>query len=354
MREGDDPRLSLEVALLKVATPRRWTARGRHCCGGLSRSRLGWWGARPGVRPQRAGPALVDAKRAQAVDEPAIEQMEPAEAAPPVTPSQDDSAVEPADQPGATATATVEIERVVKLWPAIVDHVRGGSAMLSTLFDGARPLSIDQERSILRIGFPSSAKFNKRKAEAAANVERMSEAIEAIVGDRLRPVYELIEEEDASAETRAHSDLRIRRTGRGGDHRPDQDGVRRQRGGPGRLKGKRGGLMAQGPNLNQLLKQAQQMQAEMAKAQEQLANETVEASAGGGMVKVTMTGDMQLREIKISPEAIDPEESELLADMVTAAVSEAIRSAQELASNRMGGIAGMGGGLPGLGGLPGA
>jgi nucleoid-associated protein EbfC len=109
--------------------------------------------------------------------------------------------------------------------------------------------------------------------------------------------------------------------------------------------------MPQGPNLNQLLKQAQQMQAEMAKAQEELKNETVEASAGGGMVKVTMTGDMQLREITISPDAIDPEDPELLQDMVTAAVNEALRSAQELASNRMGGIAGMGGGLPGLPGM---
>ena len=90
--------------------------------------------------------------------------------------------------------------------------------------------------------------------------------------------------------------------------------------------------MPQGPNMNQLLKQAQQMQAEMAKAQEQLKNETVEASAGGGMVKVTMTGDMQLREIKIDPEAIDPEDAELLQDMVTAAVNEALRSAQELAA----------------------
>ena len=111
--------------------------------------------------------------------------------------------------------------------------------------------------------------------------------------------------------------------------------------------------MPQGPNLNQLLKQAPQMQAEMAKAQEQLKEETVEASAGGGMVKVTMTGDLQLREIKIAPEAIDPEDPELLQDMVTAAVSEALRSAQELAANRMGGIAGLGGGLPGMGGLPG-
>jgi nucleoid-associated protein EbfC len=113
--------------------------------------------------------------------------------------------------------------------------------------------------------------------------------------------------------------------------------------------------MPQGPNLNQLLKQAQQMQAEMAKAQEQLKDEIVEASAGGGTVKVTMTGDLQLRQIVIAPEAIDPEDPDLLQDMVTAAVNEALRSAQELQQSKLGGIAGgLGGGLPGLGGLPGA
>lgn len=111
--------------------------------------------------------------------------------------------------------------------------------------------------------------------------------------------------------------------------------------------------MPQGPNMNQILKQAQQMQAEMAKAQEQLKNEVVEASAGGGMVKVTMTGDMQLQGIEISPEAVDPEDVEMLQDMVAAAVNEALRSAQELAASRMGGIAGLGGGggLPGLPGM---
>jgi DNA-binding YbaB/EbfC family protein len=111
--------------------------------------------------------------------------------------------------------------------------------------------------------------------------------------------------------------------------------------------------MPQGPNMNQILKQAQQMQAEMAKAQEQLKEEIVEASAGGGTVKVTMTGDMQLREIKIDPEAVDPEDVDMLQDMVAAAVNEALRSAQELAASRMGGIAGLGGGggLPGLPGM---
>jgi DNA-binding YbaB/EbfC family protein len=110
-----------------------------------------------------------------------------------------------------------------------------------------------------------------------------------------------------------------------------------------------------GFDMNALLKQAQQMQADMAKAQEQLKGEVVEASAGGGMVKVKMSGDLVLREITIDPEAIDPEDPELLSEMVLAAVNEAIRTAQELASSKMGGIAGGLGGLGGLGpGLPGS
>jgi nucleoid-associated protein EbfC len=113
----------------------------------------------------------------------------------------------------------------------------------------------------------------------------------------------------------------------------------------------------QGPgglDLNAMMKQVQQMQAEMGEAQEKLKDEVVEASAGGGMVKVKMSGDLRLLEISIDPEAADPEEVEILQDMVLAAVNEAIRSAQELAANRLGGIAGGlgGGGLGGLG-LPG-
>jgi nucleoid-associated protein EbfC len=111
--------------------------------------------------------------------------------------------------------------------------------------------------------------------------------------------------------------------------------------------------MAKQPNMNQMLKQVQQMQAEVMKAQEDLKSETVEASAGGGMVKVVMSGDLELRELRIDPEAVDPDDAELLQDMVLAAVNEAIRAAQELASSKMnqaaGGLGGPGGlGLPGL------
>ena len=106
-----------------------------------------------------------------------------------------------------------------------------------------------------------------------------------------------------------------------------------------------------GFDVNALMKQAQQMQDQMLQAQEALKDEVVEASAGGGMVKVKMGGDLTLREITIDPEAVDPEEAEMLAEMVQAAVNEALRAAQELASSKMGGITGgLGGGIPGLGG----
>ncbi len=104
------------------------------------------------------------------------------------------------------------------------------------------------------------------------------------------------------------------------------------------------------PNMNQMLKQVQKMQQEMMEAQESLKDEVVEASAGGGMVSVQATGDLSIKAIRIDPEAVDPDDVELLQDMVLAAVNEAIRTAQELASAKLGGIAGgLGGlGLPGL------
>jgi len=105
-----------------------------------------------------------------------------------------------------------------------------------------------------------------------------------------------------------------------------------------------------GMEMNKMLQQAQQMQEQLAKAQEELAHQTVEASAGGGMVTVVATGDLQIKEIKIAKEAIDPDDPDMLADMVLAAVNEAIRSAQGLMESRLGGMmGGLGGlGLPGL------
>ncbi|HYY75502.1 MAG TPA: YbaB/EbfC family nucleoid-associated protein [Gaiellaceae bacterium] len=102
-------------------------------------------------------------------------------------------------------------------------------------------------------------------------------------------------------------------------------------------------------DVNKMMQQVQQMQAEMAKAQEELANERVEASVGGGMVTVTASGAGDVVGIKISPEAIDPDDPETLEDLVLAGVNEALRNAQDLAQSKLGGAVG---GLKGLG-LPG-
>ena len=105
------------------------------------------------------------------------------------------------------------------------------------------------------------------------------------------------------------------------------------------------------PNMQQMLRQVQKMQQDMAAAQEQLKHEEVEASAGGGMVKVKVSGDLVVKAIVIAPDAIDPDDPELLADLVLAAVNEALRSASALMESKMQGMlpGGLGGlGLPGL------
>jgi len=105
-------------------------------------------------------------------------------------------------------------------------------------------------------------------------------------------------------------------------------------------------------DMDKLLQQVGQMQEEMQKAQDELANQTVEATAGGGMVTVTANGAGEIKQIKLDPKAIDPNDPEMLEDMVLAAVNEAIRSAHSLMETKLGGLTGgaLGGlGLPGLG-----
>jgi DNA polymerase-3 subunit gamma/tau len=193
MREGDDPRLTLEVALLKVATPsldssreallRRIESLESRVTGDVAGEAGSAGSGSPMARSTPAG-----------AQDPSPAPGPPAENASPAAPPVDEPRSEDPEPAASVATATVEIEQVVAAWPAVVDHLRdSGSAMLSTLFDEARPLEIDEERSVLRIGFPPSAKFNKKKAEAKGNVERMTEAVGTVVGTPLRPVYELIE-----------------------------------------------------------------------------------------------------------------------------------------------------------------
>jgi DNA-binding YbaB/EbfC family protein len=123
--------------------------------------------------------------------------------------------------------------------------------------------------------------------------------------------------------------------------------------------------MPQPPNLQKMLAEAQAMLAQQQEAQEKLKEQKVEASAGGGMVKVAMTGDMRLESLTIDPDAVDPEDVEMLQDMLTAAINEALRMAEELQQSQLGGAEAGGfdpmsaleslglGGMGGMGGLGG-
>jgi DNA-binding YbaB/EbfC family protein len=102
-------------------------------------------------------------------------------------------------------------------------------------------------------------------------------------------------------------------------------------------------------NQQKLMKQMQKMQEDMARVQEELTQETVQAAAGGGAVTATVTGAMELVSVEIRPDAVDPDDVEMLQDVIVAAVNEAMRGAQELANQRIGAVTG---GLSGLG-LPG-
>lgn len=105
--------------------------------------------------------------------------------------------------------------------------------------------------------------------------------------------------------------------------------------------------MAKQMNMQQMMKQARKMQEQLAQAEERLAQTEISTSAGGGMVKVTATGDQRITSIKIDPEAVDPEDVEMLEDMILAAVNDALASAQQLASQQMGALTG-GLNIPGL------
>lgn len=102
-----------------------------------------------------------------------------------------------------------------------------------------------------------------------------------------------------------------------------------------------------GGNMNKMMKQVQKMQQDMMKLQEELGNRTVESTAGGGVVKVVASGKNELVSIEIKPEAVDPEDVEMLQDLILAAANEALKKAQEMVSQEMGKLTG-GMKIPGL------
>jgi len=199
IREGDEPRMTVELALLRCARPQLDASREALAerIERLERGGAGNAGSDPA--PARSAPA------AEEVSGPSPRISSPASPAPPpgpavgadAPPPESEGKVEGEGSGGApAAVAEVEIEDLVRLWPAVVDAVKDGSGLLGQILSSARPVAVDVDEGTLEIGFPGSAAFNKRKAEAKEARERLADAVRTTVGRQLRPVYVLLDDDE--------------------------------------------------------------------------------------------------------------------------------------------------------------
>ena len=202
---GDDPRTALELALLRSARPDVDPARAA-LTQRVERLERGFSGP---VAVADSGPS-----RAQPVSDPAEPDAEASEAEDQSGEAEragaEDSAGNRSPIAGGAPTAeAIDLDRIVAVWPAVLDHVReSGSDLLSTVFQAARPISVDADRSVLEVGFPASAAFNKRKAEAQENRDRLAESVRTIAGESLRPVYVVLDGDEGGEDANgAESEL---------------------------------------------------------------------------------------------------------------------------------------------------
>ena len=280
MRQGGDPRLPLELALVKVTRPGGGSlARVARVPARAARARRPL-GPCPGGQPpgQTPGPR----RRRQLRDRP-WRLREPA--------------------------GSLELEQLQEAWQrTILPAVEERSIPTAAVLREAHPTGLAGDT--LTVEFPRAASFHRQLAEEPKNATLL--ARRALRGDR-PPARARVRGRRGRRRARRAGARRARERGR--DRRADEGDVRRPR-----------GERRMSMDFNKLMEQVQQMQEQMQKAQEELANETVEATAGGGMVTVTATGGGEITEIKIDPKAIDPDDPELLEDIVLAAVNEALRA----------------------------
>jgi hypothetical protein len=190
----------VELALLRCARPQLDASREALAERIERLERAGAGDAVSDPAPAQSAPAAEEAGG------PSPRMSSPASPAPAPAPASEDESPPEVKGEGegegsdgtATAVADVELGDLVRLWSAVVDAVKdGGSGLLGQILSSARPVAVDMEAGTFEVGFPASAAFNKRKAEAQEARERLAEAVRTIVGARLRPVYVLL---DADAE----------------------------------------------------------------------------------------------------------------------------------------------------------
>ncbi|HWW67823.1 MAG TPA: DNA polymerase III subunit gamma/tau [Solirubrobacterales bacterium] len=197
VREGDDARMAVEIALLKAARPdldpstegllrriERLERDARFEAAGAGEGGLRAEGPSSTPLPREPDTRLDSNTQS----EPDMTESAPQEA--------EGSEEASDDGPEAVSGELVDLERIVRLWPAVLDQLRQSSApALAALFEGARPVEIDRDGATLKVGFPASSTFNKRKAEAPDKRELMTAALESVIGEQLRPAYVVLDGE---------------------------------------------------------------------------------------------------------------------------------------------------------------
>ena len=354
MKDGADARTQLELALVKAAEPaydpsvKALLARVERLEGRAPRPPA----ARAPSEPATAAGRTKVAITAQVEDQPPVAVSTtlpgaPEGGAPEAQAAADQAAAavsrelatDADPEPSVTAVAVVEpdaptpkpalelsLDSFREMWPAVLETLVGRLADARRRPPRGEPDRARGHGPHARVAAVRRAVQAGRRGSGQARADRALDP----GGDRRVAAPGL----RAARGRRARARRRAGAAHRGGARGSLQ--ARVQRG--GRAAAQRGDVMPQPPNLQNMLRQAQEMMAAQQQAQEALKAERVEASAGGGMVKVVMTGDMHLDSIAIDPDAVDPEDVEMLQDMVVAAVNEALRSAQELAESKLGGL----------------
>jgi DNA polymerase III subunit gamma/tau len=202
VREGDDARMAVEIALLKAARP------------DLDPSTEGL--LRRIERLERGGTAAPPVPPQGKADPPTSASSSPAPAADDSPPAGDPG---PADEPAISEADAdepapsigggpdaLDLEQIARVWPAVLDQLLQTAPALAASFEGARPVAVDAGERSVTIGFPAAHTFNKRKAEAPDKREQVAAALETVVGEKLRPAYVVLDGEEAAPEAAAPAD----------------------------------------------------------------------------------------------------------------------------------------------------
>ncbi len=209
VREGDDARMAVEIALLKAARP-DLDPSTEGLLRRIEKLEQGGTGAPRAAGPVGAGdpppPAVAKASSGEVLPTPPpAAEAPPAKAAEPAPSAEDES---PADTPSPAAgpAGQLDIEQLMRVWPAVLDQLLQTAPALAATFEGARPVAFDAGEQTVTVGFPADHTFNKRKAEAPDKREQMAAALETVLGEKLRPVYAVLDGEESSADSEAAKD----------------------------------------------------------------------------------------------------------------------------------------------------